>query len=59
MPLINVHMWKGRTKHQKDELAKAITLAFFDIAGTPPESVQIIFQDVEKEDWAIGGKLCE
>ncbi|WP_457554731.1 2-hydroxymuconate tautomerase [Candidatus Pyrohabitans sp.] len=58
MPVIRVTMWKGRTKEQKAKLAEAITRAMVDIAGTEPKHVHIIFEDVEKEDWAIAGKLC-
>ncbi|NOZ82532.1 MAG: 4-oxalocrotonate tautomerase, partial [Euryarchaeota archaeon] len=54
-----VSMWKGRTREQKEELAKAITKALVEIAGTEPEHVHIIFEDVEKSDWAIAGRLCD
>jgi 4-oxalocrotonate tautomerase len=58
MPVVRITMWKGRSKEQKAKLAEAITKAMVDIAGTAPEHVHIIFEDVEKEDWAIAGKLC-
>jgi 4-oxalocrotonate tautomerase len=50
-------MWKGRTKEQKAELARRITDALVEVAKTDPEHVHIIFEDVEKENWAIGGIL--
>ncbi len=58
MPVVRVSMWKGRTREQKEELARAITKALVEIAGTQPEHVHIIFEDVEKSDWAIAGRLC-
>jgi 4-oxalocrotonate tautomerase len=58
MPVVRVTMWKGRSKEQKAKLAQAITRAMVEIAGTTPEHVHIIFEDVEKEDWAIAGRLC-
>ncbi len=52
-------MWDGRTREQKAELAEAITEAVSGIAGTPREHVWIVYEDVKKSDWAIGGKLCD
>lgn len=58
MPMVRVELWPGRTKEQKAELARAITDAVVKIAKTTPEATQIVFQDVPKEDWAIGGILA-
>ncbi|HWO94386.1 MAG TPA: tautomerase family protein [Dehalococcoidia bacterium] len=58
MPIIRVEMWKGRTKDQKAELARAITDAMVAIAQTSPESTIIIFDDVERENWAENGRLA-
>jgi len=52
-------MWKGRTKEQKEKLAAAITKSVSDISGCSKEHVWIIFEDVKKCDWAIGGELCD
>ena len=57
MPVVTIDMWEGRTKEQKAAVARAITDALVDIAKTTPEHVNIIFRDVKKEDWAIGGQL--
>jgi 4-oxalocrotonate tautomerase len=51
-------MWKGRTKAQKQELARAITEVVCNIAHTTPEATTVVFQDYEKEDWAQAGKLA-
>jgi 4-oxalocrotonate tautomerase len=58
MPVIHVEMWPGRTNEQKQEIAKAITEAFVNIARTTPEATIIIFSDVAKENWAQGGRLA-
>jgi phenylpyruvate tautomerase PptA (4-oxalocrotonate tautomerase family) len=39
-------------------LAKALTDAFTSTTGAKPESVHIIFQDVNKDDWSVAGQLC-
>ena len=58
MPVVNVYMWSGRTEEQKRKLAQGITEVFQSAAGVPPEAMHIIFQDIQKSDWAIAGKLC-
>ena len=57
MPFITVSMFTGRTKEQKAELAKQLTDTFVKVAGTSKEHVWIVFQDVPKAEWAMGGVL--
>ena len=54
MPVVNVAMYAGRTDQQKSDLAKAITKAISETAGIPDSATTIIFQDVEKTEWAVG-----
>ena len=58
MPIVRVEMFPGRTHAQKQELARAITEAVANIAHTTPDATIVIFQDVERENWAQGGKLA-
>ena len=58
MPIVRVEMWPGRTQAQKAELARVITEAVVTIAHTTPESTIVIFEDVERENWAIAGVLA-
>ena len=57
MPIVRVEMWTGRTEAQKKELARVITDAMVNIAHTTPEATIIVFQDIEKANWAQAGKL--
>jgi 4-oxalocrotonate tautomerase len=58
MPIVRVEMFPGRTHAQKQELARAITEAVANIAHTTPYATIVIFEDIEREDWAQGGKLA-
>ncbi len=58
MPMIRVEMFAGRTPDQKRAFAKAVTDSFVETCGGTPQSVQIIFTDVQKGDWATAGKLA-
>jgi 4-oxalocrotonate tautomerase len=57
MPVVMVTWYEGRSGQQKAQLAAAITDALVDIGKTKPENCEIIFHDVKRSDWAIGGKL--
>lgn len=57
MPTIHVQMFAGRTPDQKRALARALTEATVATIGASPESVDVIFTDVARDDWATGGVL--
>ncbi len=58
MPIVRVEMWPGRTHEQKQKLAKAITDAMVEIGKTTPEATLIVFEDVDKYNWAQSGILA-
>ena len=58
MPVVTVQMWTGRTPAQKRALCKAITDAMVKIGKTTADQVHVVFQDVEKTNWGVNGKLA-
>jgi 4-oxalocrotonate tautomerase len=59
MPMIRVEMFPGRTREQKSRFAAAVTAAFVETCGGTPQSVQIVFEDVDRGNWATAGKLAD
>lgn len=57
MPIIHVQMFEGRTQEQKREFVEALTRETVRILKTTPESVDILFTEMKKNDWATAGKL--
>ena len=57
MPLVRISMWPGRTHEQKAELAKVITETISTITQAPPDATTILFEDIDKANWAKGGIL--
>ena len=57
MPMIKVELLKGRSIEQKREFAEVVTRETARILKCSPDVVEIIFVDVEKHDWALGGRL--
>ncbi len=59
MPLINVKMTHedgGATKEQKEELSKELTNAFVKIFNRGQNSTVVIIDEVNTDNYAIGGK---
>lgn len=57
MPIIRLEMLAGRTQEQKAELADVLTRETARIAKCPAQDIQIVFDEVARSNWAVGGKL--
>ena len=57
MPTIRVELFAGRTLEQKRALALALTEAAVSTLGCSPDGVDVLFYDIERQDWATGGRL--
>jgi 4-oxalocrotonate tautomerase len=49
--MVEISLFAGRTADQKLRTGRAISDALVDHAGATPESVHVIFRDVERSDW--------
>lgn len=59
MPVITVDWLEGRTPQQKAQLVEALTSAFVEIGKVSKDQVWIVFNDVKRANWAMGGQLLE
>lgn len=57
MPTINVQFFEGRSVEQKRAFVKAVTEAAVSTLACSAESVDVIIQEVKKENWATAGVL--
>ena len=57
MPVVQVHMWPGRTVEQKRRLCKAITNAMVEHAGVKPDGLHVIINEVPRDCWARAGVM--
>lgn len=58
MPTLRVEMFAGRTLDQKRALARELTDATVRALGVSAQSVEVLFFDIQRSDWASGGTLC-
>lgn len=57
MPYIKVELFEGRSSDQKQEFVEVITRETARILKCDISDVDIIFTDIKKENWALGGKI--
>jgi 4-oxalocrotonate tautomerase len=55
MPFVNIRILKGHTKQRKDEMSRRVTETIAEVAKLPKEAIWVVFEDVEAEDWYVGG----
>lgn len=58
MPIIRVELLKGRSIEQKREFAEVVTRETARILKCSPDVVDIVFCEIETENWANGGRLA-
>ena len=57
MPYINVKVGGSLTVEQKREIAKDMTESLSRVAGKPVASTYVVFDEVDRSNWAVGGEL--
>jgi 4-oxalocrotonate tautomerase len=57
MPYVTVRIPRNNSIEKKRKIVKAMTEALVSILDTKSESVIINFEEVDREDWAVGGVL--
>jgi len=57
MPTIHIELFTGRTIEQKRACALAVTEAVSRTLGGSPDTLDVVFVEVERHNWATGGTL--
>ncbi|HTK84948.1 MAG TPA: 4-oxalocrotonate tautomerase [Patescibacteria group bacterium] len=57
MPIVQIHLLKGRTIEQKRALVKRVTEAVAETVNAPPEAVEVIISEMERENFSRAGVL--
>ena len=55
MPIVQISMVAGRTPEKKEQLIKKVTDAIIDVLQIPADRVQIILNEIPKENIGHGG----
>lgn len=57
MPYINIRVTnEGVTKAQKEQLIQGVTQLVVDILGKNPQTIFVIIDEVETDNWGIAGE---
>ena len=57
MPYISLRVAGKLTRRQKESIAKEFAETLEKIAGKPKNSTYLVFDEVARENWAVGEKL--
>ncbi|MCS7199942.1 MAG: tautomerase family protein [Caldimicrobium sp.] len=59
MPIVKIGLFAGRDRETKKKIAQEITACLVKNLQIPPNAVIIIFEDIEKYNFAQGGQTAE
>ncbi len=57
MPYISLRVAGKLTRDQKTAIAKSFAETLEKIAGKPKNSTYLVFDEVERDSWAVGDSL--
>jgi len=57
MPYINVKVAGALSENQKKEISRRFSEALYEVANKKPQSTYIVFEEIEKSNWAVGDRL--
>ncbi len=57
MPYVSLRVAGKLTREQKKAIAKEFSETLLKIAGKPKDSTYLVFDEVERENWAKGDEL--
>lgn len=55
MPWVTIQWFEGRDFETKKKVMKLVTDALVEGCGCKPESVSVVFKDIDKRDWGNAG----
>ena len=57
MPYVNIKITKeGATAEQKKQLIQGVTRMLQDVLGKNPQTTCVVIEEVETDNWGIGGE---
>jgi 4-oxalocrotonate tautomerase len=61
MPYVNVKITRegGTTRDQKAAIIRGVTEVLREVLGKPPATTYVVIDEVETEDWGVGGLPVE
>jgi len=56
MPYVNVRITRGATSEQKERIVSGVTQLLVDVLGKNPERTFVVIDEVDTDNWGIGGE---
>jgi 4-oxalocrotonate tautomerase len=58
MPLIEIHLLKGRTAEQKKKLLASVTEAVVESIDAPLQSIRVWIHEMTEDDYMVAGHMA-
>ncbi len=58
MPLVEIHLLRGRTEEQKRTMLEAVTRAVQESIGCPIETIRVWIQEIPRTEYMSAGVLA-
>lgn len=58
MPLIEIHLLKGRTAQEKKKLLASVTEAVVESIDAPLQSIRVFIHEMGDEDYMVAGHMA-
>ncbi|WP_270180996.1 tautomerase family protein [Alkalihalobacillus sp. CinArs1] len=59
MPVVHVHITKGATRGQKEQIVREFTGTLNSVLGKEPEYTHVVIHETEEESWGFSGMLTD
>jgi 4-oxalocrotonate tautomerase len=57
VPYVNIKVTReGVTQEQKEQLIQGVTKLLSDILGKNPQTTVVVIEEIETDNWGIGGE---
>jgi 4-oxalocrotonate tautomerase family enzyme len=57
MPFVNIKILEGHSVERKQQMVAEITKSIAHIAQVPESYVQVVIEDIPRQNWGSGGEL--
>ncbi|HLP59713.1 MAG TPA: 2-hydroxymuconate tautomerase [Candidatus Deferrimicrobium sp.] len=55
MPIVTIHLLKGRDKEKRRELIRNVTAAITETLDVPSDNVRVILNEMENDNYGVAG----
>ncbi|NMH68135.1 4-oxalocrotonate tautomerase [Bacillus sp. RO3] len=59
MPVVHLHITKGASRNQKEQIVREFTQTLQSVLGKNPAHTHVLIHETEESDWGYSGMLTD